>query len=81
MYLIINKYLPKSLINIVLMIILNSCWMILLYYKYNLNINCLIRKHNGSKTFYYKYALECKLLVDNVVINLNSEFIKKQNDN
>ena len=63
------------------MIILNSCWMILLYYKYNLNINCLIRKHNGSKTFYYKYALECKLLVDNVVINLNSEFIKKQNDN
>ena len=43
---------------------------------YNLNNNCLQRKHKDSKISYYKYVLECKLVVGNMVISLDSEFIE-----
>lgn len=42
-------------------------------------INCLIRKHKDGKISYYKYVLECKLVVGNIVISLDSEFIKNKN--
>ena len=45
-------------------------------HNYNLNNNCLIRKHNDGKTSYYKYVLECKLVANNIVISLDSEFIE-----
>lgn len=45
-------------------------------HSYNLNGNCLKRKHNDGKISYYKYVLECKLLVGNIVISLDSEFIE-----
>lgn len=48
-------------------------------YDYNLNNNCLIRKHKDGKISYYKYVLECKLVVGNIVISLDSEFIKNKN--
>jgi len=31
-------------------------------HDYNLNNNCLIRKHKDCKISYYKYVLECKLI-------------------
>lgn len=43
---------------------------------YNLNNNCLQRKHKDGKISYYKYVLECKLVVGNIVISLDSEFIE-----
>ncbi len=39
---------------------------------YNLNNNCLIRKHKDGKVSYYKYVLECKLIVGNIIISLDS---------
>ena len=48
-------------------------------HNYNLNNNCLVRKHKDGKISYYKYVLECKLLVGNIVISLDSEFIENQN--
>lgn len=48
-------------------------------HDYNLNDNCLIRKHKDGKIIYYKYVLECKLVVGNIVISLDSEFIENQN--
>lgn len=45
-------------------------------HEYNLNNNCLIRKHKTGKTSFYKYVLECKLVVGNIVISLDSEFIE-----
>lgn len=48
-------------------------------HNYNLNDNCLIRKHKDGKTSYYKYVLECKLIVGNIVISLDSEFIENEN--
>ena len=45
---------------------------------YNLNNNCLIRKHRDGKISYYKYVLECKLVVGNIVISLDSEFIENE---
>ncbi len=47
-------------------------------HDYNLNDNCLIRKHNDGKVPYYKYVLECKLVVGNIVISLDSEFIENE---
>ena len=44
--------------------------------NYNLNNNCLKRKHKDGKISYYKYVLECKLVVGNIVISLDSEFIE-----
>ena len=45
-------------------------------HSYNLNGNCLKRKHKDGKISYYKYVLECKLVVGNIVISLDSEFIE-----
>lgn len=48
-------------------------------HNYNLNGNCLKRKHKDGKISYYKYVLECKLVVGNIVISLDSEFIENKN--
>lgn len=48
-------------------------------HNYNLNDNCLVRKHKDGKISYYKYVLECKLVVGNIVISLDSEFIENEN--
>ena len=48
-------------------------------HDYNLNNNCLKRKHKDWKISYYKYVLECKLVVGNIVISLDSEFIENEN--
>ena len=48
-------------------------------HTYNLNNNCLKRKHRGDKISYYKYVLECKLIAGNIVISLDSEFIENEN--
>lgn len=45
-------------------------------HNYNLNNNCLKRKHRDGNVSYYKYVLECKLVVGNIVISLDSEFIE-----
>lgn len=45
-------------------------------HDYNLNGNCLQRKHKDGKLSYYKYVLECKLVVGSIVISLDSEFIE-----
>ena len=45
-------------------------------HNYNLNGNCLKRKHKDGRISYYKYVLECKLVVGNIVISLDSEFIE-----
>ena len=47
-------------------------------HDYNLNNNCLKRKHKDGKISYYKYVLECKLVVGNIVISLDSEFIENE---
>ena len=47
-------------------------------HNYNLNGNCLQRKHKDGKISYYKYVLECKLVVGNIVISLDSEFIENE---
>ena len=47
-------------------------------HNYNLNNNCLERKHKDGKISYYKYVLECKLVVGNIVISLDSEFIENE---
>ena len=47
-------------------------------HNYNLNNNCLKRKHKDGKISYYKYVLECKLVVGNIVISLDSEFIENK---
>lgn len=46
------------------------------HHAYNLNNNCLKRKHKDGFVSYYKYVLECKLVVGNIVISLDSEFIE-----
>lgn len=45
-------------------------------HDYNLNNNCLKRKHKDGKISYYKYILECKLVVGKIVISIDSEFIE-----
>ena len=47
-------------------------------HNYNLNNNCLQRKHKDGKISYYKYVLECKLCVGNIVISLDTEFIENE---
>ena len=47
-------------------------------HNYNLNGNCIKRKHKDGKISYYKYVLECKLVVGNIVISLDSEFIENK---
>lgn len=48
-------------------------------HDYNLNNNCLSRKSKDGKITYYKYVLECKLVLGNIVISLDSEFIENEN--
>jgi len=48
-------------------------------HHYNLNNNCLIRKHKDGKITYHKYVLECKIVVGNMLISLDSEFIENEN--
>ena len=45
-------------------------------HNYNLNNNCIIKKYKDGKKAYCKYVLECKLVVGNIVISLDSEFIE-----
>ena len=45
-------------------------------HAYNLNDNCLKRKHKDGKISYYKYILECKLIVGPLVISVDSERIE-----
>ena len=47
-------------------------------HNYNLNNNCLEKKHKDGKISYYKYVLECKLVVGNIIISLDSEFIENE---
>ena len=47
-------------------------------HDYNLNGNCLTRKSKDGKISYYKYVLECKLIVGSIVISLDSEFIENE---
>ena len=47
-------------------------------HDYNLNNNCLKRKHKDGKISYYKYVLECKLVVGSIVISVDSEFIENK---
>lgn len=48
------------------------------HHDYNLNENCLFRKTKDGKITYYKYVLECKLCVGQLVISLDSEFIENE---
>ena len=48
-------------------------------HNYNLNNNCLTRNRKDDLISYYKYVLECKLIVGNIVISLDSEFIENSN--
>ena len=42
-------------------------------HNYNLNNNCIKKKYKDGKIAYCKYILECKLIVGNIVISLDSE--------
>ena len=82
----IQKYIVKVLIRSKMFdrYRFNGCFQLLFdgtglsNHDYNLNNNCLIRKHNDGKISYYKYVLECKLVVGNIVISLDSEFIENK---
>ena len=83
----IQKYIVKSLLRSKMFdkYKFNGCFQLLFdgtglsNHDYNLNNNCLIRKHKDGKISYYKYVLECKLVVGNIVISLDSEFIENDN--
>ena len=83
LYSIINKQLPK-LLDMFDRYRFNGCFQLLFdgsglsNHDYNLNNNCLIRKHKDGKISYYKYVLECKLVVGNIDISLDSEFIENE---
>lgn len=82
----IQKYIVKALIRSKMFdkYRFNGCFQLLFdgtglsNHNYNLNDNCLIRKHKDGKISYYKYVLECKLVVGNLVISLDSEFIENE---
>lgn len=82
----IQKYIVKALIRSKMFdkYRFNGCFQLLFdgtglsNHNYNLNNNCLIRKHQDGKISYYKYVLECKLVVGNIVISLDSEFIENE---
>ena len=82
----IQKYIVKALIRSKMFdkYRFNGCFQLLFdgtglsNHNYNLNNNCLTRKHKDGKISYYKYVLECKLVVGNIVINLDSEFIENE---
>ena len=82
----IQKYIVKALIRCKMFdrYRFNGCFQLIFdgtglsNHNYNLNNNCLIRKHRDGKISYYKYVLECKLVVGNLVISLDSEFIENE---
>ena len=82
----IQKYIVKALIRSKMFdkYRFNGCFQLIFdgtglsNHNYNLNNNCLIRKHRDGKISYYKYVLECKLVVGNIVISLDSEFIENE---
>ena len=82
----IQKYIVKALIRSKMFdkYRFNGCFQLLFdgtglsNHDYNLNNNCLIRKHRNGKISYYKYVLECKLIVGNIVISLDTEFIENE---
>lgn len=82
----IQKYIVKALIRSKMFdkYRFNGCFQLLFdgtglsNHDYNLNNNCLTRKHKDGKISYYKYVLECKLVVGNIVISLDSEFIENK---
>lgn len=82
----IQKYIVKALIRSKMFdkYRFNGCFQLLFdgtglsNHDYNLNNNCLIRKHRDGKISYYKYVLECKLIVGNIVISLDTEFIENE---
>lgn len=45
-------------------------------HNYNLNNNCIVKTYKDGKKCYCKYVLECKLVVGNIVISLDTEFIE-----
>ena len=83
----IQKYIVKALIRSKMFdkYKFNGCFQLLFdgtglsNHNYNLNNNCLKRKHKDGKISYYKYVLECKLVAGNIVISLDSEFIENDN--
>ena len=83
----IQKYIVKALIRSKMFdkYRFNGCFQLLFdgtglsNHKYNLNNNCLTRKHKDGKISYHKYVLECKLVVGNIIISLDSEFIENEN--
>lgn len=83
----IQKYIVKTLLRSKMFdkYKYNDCFQILFdgtglsNHNYNLNDNCLSRKSKDGKISYYKYVLECKLVVGSIVISLNSEFIENEN--
>lgn len=80
----IQKYIVKTLIRSKMFdkYKYNGCFQILFdgtglsNHSYNLNNNCLSRKSKDGTISYYKYVLECKLVVGNIVISLDTEFIE-----
>lgn len=82
----IQKYIVKTLMRSKMFdkYKFNNCFQLLFdgtglsNHDYNLNENCLTRKHKDGKISYYKYVLECKLVVGNMVISLDSEFIENE---
>lgn len=47
-------------------------------HSYNLNNNCIKKKYKDGKVAYCKYILECKLIVGNLVLSLDSEWIENE---
>lgn len=45
-------------------------------HNYNLNNNCIRKKFKDGKVIYCRYILECKLVVGNIVISLDSEWFE-----
>ncbi|MCI6266974.1 MAG: transposase, partial [Erysipelotrichaceae bacterium] len=82
----IQKYIVKALIRSKMFdkYRYNGCFQLLFdgtglsNHDYNLNGNCLSRKTKDGKISYYKYVLECKLVVGSIVISLDSEFIENE---
>lgn len=80
----IQKYIVKTLIRSKMFdrYRFNGCFQLIFdgtglsNHEYNLNGNCLSRKSKDGTISYYKYVLECKLVVGNIVISLDSEFIE-----
>ena len=82
----IQKYIVKNLLRSKMFdkYKYNGCFQLLFggtglsNHDYNLNNNCLSKKSKDGKISFYKYVLECKLVVGSIVISLDSEFIENK---